>query len=577
MTVRPQILAVSAAVLASLLPVRVGADAIVWSQAMLAPTIAEIFVEDDRVRVELEIGEADLDAFRNLLPDELYEQLGHPATPWSDRLERFFANDFVIVGDDGPPLVGRIVEMSLRPRIRRDEVTGEALPAGEIEAVTVFVRLEYPLKEMPASLTFLGLRGPKPAGIGFVVYHNGVPVNDFRYLSPAQTLELDWDDPWYSHFSRRSLRRQYFAPMSGFLYVELYEVRKEIIARPRDLQSFVDLGLAGRETIPIDMQAELKRKVAAFLREHHTVTIDGRTIQPELAQVNFLERSLRTSRVIDPPVELDLDAAMLGVIFVYPTDGLPQHVTMDWDLWNERIRQIPVSAVDQAGPLPSILEPDWHVLEWTNFLKNPELPTLAVIAPPASAWARGLWRARWLLVAAAGVGLAMCLRGWQRGASPRRLAATASLLLLLTLGLLAWGRGAAVSPDRFEQLVSNLLHNVYRAFDYRAEEQIYDVLARTVQGDLLERIYLETQRGLELVNQGGARAKVKDIELIELEAVPGEDGGFVAEATWVVRGSVGHWGHLHERTNRYRAELDVRPVDGAWKIAGLELLQEERL
>jgi hypothetical protein len=34
---------------------------------------------------------------------------------------------------------------------------------------------------------------------------------------------------------------------------------------------------------------------------------------------------------------------------------------------------------------------------------------------------------------------------------------------------------------------------------------------------------------------------------------------------------------VHERRNRYRAELDVTPVDGAWKLVDLEILQEERL
>ena len=36
------------------------------------------------------------------------------------------------------------------------------------------------------------------ATIGFVCYHEGVPVNDFRYLSEEVTLDLDWDDPWFS-------------------------------------------------------------------------------------------------------------------------------------------------------------------------------------------------------------------------------------------------------------------------------------------------------------------------------------------------------------------------------------------
>ena len=50
--------------------------------------------------------------------------------------------------------------------------------------------------------------------------------------------------------------------------------------------------------------------VAEFLREHHRVEIDGRVVEGELARVNFLERTLRTSRVIDPPEELDVHSAM---------------------------------------------------------------------------------------------------------------------------------------------------------------------------------------------------------------------------------------------------------------------------
>ncbi len=46
------------------------ADAIIITKAMTASTIAEIFVENDHVRVELEIGVGDLEAFRNLLPND---------------------------------------------------------------------------------------------------------------------------------------------------------------------------------------------------------------------------------------------------------------------------------------------------------------------------------------------------------------------------------------------------------------------------------------------------------------------------------------------------------------------------
>jgi hypothetical protein len=554
------------------------ADAIVRSQAMFASTIAEFMVEEEGIELELEIGLTDLEAFRNLLPDEIYQELGHPPSPFEDRLRAFFSEDLALIPDGGEPLPGRVLEMGPRQRVRRDEITAEPLPPMEgEEELVIAVRIAYPLPGRPRTLAIASSLATRAASVGFVLYDRGIAVNDFRYLVPAQTLTFDWEDPWYSRFDARALRRAYFAPMSGFLYVEPFEVRKEIILRPVDLQDWIDLGLEGRETIPVEVQAELERQVAEFLRARQRVVIDGREIEPDLARINFLERTLKTSRVVEPREELDIYSATLGAIFVYPTEGLPQRVTMEWDLFNEKITRVPGAAVDQAGPLPTILEPNFPVLEWQNFLKNPELPTLTALAPPPSALERALGWPRWVL-------LTVCaLLVFWRGRlvlrrQPAPVLGLVTALALLAAGASLWlGRDAGLSDDRAGEVVSGLLHNIYRAFDFREEEQIYDVLERSVEGDLLTRIYLETRRGLELANQGGARAKVKAIELVELEAESSGGGAFVARATWNVAGSVGHWGHVHERANQYQAEMSIAPVGGSWKLTGLEILLEERI
>jgi hypothetical protein len=164
-----------------------------------------------------------------------------------------------------------------------------------------------------------------------------------------------------------------------------------------------------------------------------------------------------------------------------------------------------------------------------------------------------------------------------RGLAKRGLAVLL-VLMLLAGGSLALALPTRMTAERSEEIVAGLLHNVYRAFDFRSEENIYDVLDQSVSGDLLTEIYLETRRGLELASQGGARAKVKAIEMLEVEPrrLRGEQG-FVARALWNVAGSVGHWGHIHTRTNQYEAELTIQPVAGAWKVTNLEILQEERL
>jgi hypothetical protein len=565
------------------LPLAAHADAIMVSRAMTATTIAEFFVEHDHVHVELEIGVQDLEAFRNLLPDPVYEQLGGAPEPLAQRLTRFFREDLVVRAEGGEPLPGRLRRAAPRPRVRRDEVTGEPLPEQGDEEMVVFAVLEYPFEGRPASLSFaLPARGGTRtlANVGFVAYHLDLPVNDFRYLAGDAVLDLDWEDPWYSRFRSRNLRRQYDAPIHAFLYVEPYEVRIEIIARPLDLQRWIDLGVEGRSTIPPELQPELERRVAGFLAEHLDLTVDGEPTTPTLDRIHFLRRTLRTSRVIDPREELDVFSATLGIIFVAQrSEPLPQQATLTWSLFDDRIRRVPAAATDEAGPLPTVLQPDDRVLRWQNFLKNPTLPTLAEVAapprfPPA---ALGLASAGGLLVSLLlGVRL---VRGARRGERPGRgTMAWTGLLVAGGLALLLLARGSAVDDARAQQVVGALLHNVYRAFDFRDESAIYDVLARSVAGELLAHTYLETRRGLELASQGGARVKVEAIELVSVAARPlGDRRGFLARCSWNVRGSVGHWGHIHQRTNQYEAELAVEPIGGDWKITGLELFQEQRL
>ena len=134
------------------------------------------------------------------------------------------------------------------------------------------------------------------------------------------------------------------------------------------------------------------------------------------------------------------------------------------------------------------------------------------------------------------------------------------------------------SDEEGRSVVAGLLENVYRAFDRRDEGLIYDTLSRSAHGDLLADIYLETRRALEIRNQGGARARVTGVEMVGMDREDLADGeGFRTECVWNVSGSVGHCGHLHERRNQYEAVLTVQPVEGVWKITGLELLSEKRL
>jgi len=78
---------------------------------------------------------------------------------------------------------------------------------------------------------------------------------------------------------------------------------------------------------------------------------------------------------------------------------------------------------------------------------------------------------------------------------------------------------------------------------------------------------------------GGAQAKVKQIEVLQADAQESkkQTGALDVRTHWTAIGSVGHWGHIHTRQNVYDAIMTIAVVDGAWKIIGLEVLEEKRV
>jgi len=565
------------------------ADALVVTRAMQASTIAEVFIEGERIRVEIEVGLADVDSFANVLPDNLHEKITGRAQPFQERLRTFFDSDWKIRAD-GQSLVGRLERVILAKRVVRDEVTGEALAAqpGDAESV-VSVTLLYQLASRPRTLTILPPRvgDQVTASIGFVCYHDGLPVNDFRYLSGEVTLDLDWSDPWYSRFRHPNLRRQFDAPLSVYLYIEPYEVRQEIIVRPKDLQEWVDLGLRDDGVIPVDRQEELKKRIAQFLSEKNPVFIDGRRAQGQLDRIHFIHRTLRTTGIIEPPVDLDATSATLGVIFVYPVDALPDKVSMKWELFSPKIQSIPAVASDEAGGLPSKVTPDDPVLVWKNYLTNPTNPQMMSIAQPPTQRRFAIP----LFSALCGVALVVMLivlgRQWSKGRGFSRLALITSTALF-AVGMMALPSAKLNVVNRFaeqesltenaaRELLAALLHNVYRSFDHHDESLIYDRLEKSIAGELLSDVYLETRKSMEVKNQGGLRISVKEVVVTELELTSEEGLESTFRCRWRVAGWIGHWGHVHARANEHVALITVAPRDGRWKIAGIDMLDEQAL
>ncbi|MFM7050818.1 MAG: hypothetical protein ACKOYN_01605 [Planctomycetota bacterium] len=143
----------------------------------------------------------------------------------------------------------------------------------------------------------------------------------------------------------------------------------------------------------------------------------------------------------------------------------------------------------------------------------------------------------------------------------------------------------ALAPAAAAATFESLQANIYRAFDYEAEGAVYDALARSVSGELLEETYLGVRRALVMEEEGGAISRVVLVRPIatrvisqgELEVDGRAEQAFTVEATWQVDGRVTHWGHSHDRTNEYDGRFTVAAGREGWRIHDAEVTRQERV
>jgi hypothetical protein len=134
------------------------------------------------------------------------------------------------------------------------------------------------------------------------------------------------------------------------------------------------------------------------------------------------------------------------------------------------------------------------------------------------------------------------------------------------------------SDQEAKRVLRGLMLNTYRAFMLDDEEAVYDVLARSVAGDYLSEVYLESREALRMDDGDAAVSIVDRLDVKSVESMTrSRDGAVTIVANWEVYGSVFHWGHIHFRCNTYRARVTIVPAEGYWKVTDLQVLDQERV
>ncbi len=569
------------------------ADLMPLNGAAVAPNIAEITIQDDGVLVKLEVYVGDLGVFRDLLPNEFLKSDTSERPSLGERLGKFSREGLQIVAD-GTRLTPQLLVAEPRTRVDRSAALASAqnalsqlpVPKSPEDKRVFYAELKYPFETRPDSLVFVPPTKPNgfvKASIGFIAFHETVPVIDFRYLSGPETLRLDWNDPWYTRFDNKNLKRHHASALMTFLYVEPREVRHETLIRVRDLGDWTELGLAETDILDAEAQNAVKDAARTFFLAKNPVVIDGEPVKAASSRVEFLVVSASGLQIVENGDSLDLPNAILGVILTFPVPAFPQNVTVDWELFNERNTSIRATATDPAGPFLNLISLESPTIAWKNYLRTYEEPKVtAVVVPVQNYFQVPLLSAVLVIASVIAAGFAIGRRGAMRA---------------VYLGLS--GVGLTIAALSTSVLVSNITNPLDRLPDAQTSSRIFTAilenvntanlettterrnqeLGAVVSTNAMDEVAGELDRALAIRVAGGGLARVDlvhDVTLKDIRSL--ENGsGFQALASWNVRASAGHWGHNHKRSVSYRALVELTEEANAWKLAAITVVDAKQL
>ncbi len=446
----------------------------------------------------------------------------------AERHKKYLLDGLIVRDADGNRLEGRVVNLEM------PALPAEGLPVVDLMATTIVYHLEYPLAKPPTHLTFQqhfgGDSNVIPAIVSLVVTREGLPPEPPRNIpgdENAETVSFDWNetarpvsDDYAEAQARAEEKRKQdmgitsYSATYTFVYIQNEEVRVEILMPLLTLEMWQTVARTNGDFLEVAEQLAARGPLEKFFTEQNELKIDGVVVKPKLDRLDFYGVDFKDFAMRAEARRLSAWTARVGAILVYSTKGAPGHVDLKWTLFNREM--LAARAVIFAYDKGS---------RFTFLARDPVFK-------------------------------------WDNLGAPPLPAATA----------------ISTGEKSREAVAEALLRNVYRAFDYHSESDIYDALARSVQGDLLADLYLKIKQGLIMQEQGAAVARVQDVKVIKAEAAESKNkNGFAERVTWQVEGTVEHWGHIHLRVNEYCADLEIDPAGGSWKITALEVSRQSQV
>ena len=560
------------------------------------------YVSKSRVSARLTIFVEDLYLFHEMEPDDEDRLYSADLEPARMAHKQFLLDRVKILNADGQPLPSRVVEVSA---LGIDE---KGWSVDKLMDHTIDYDLEFDLSEAPEYLTIVqdivDANFVFRSELRLVVRQEGQANLSTSILRPGDpyTVRFDWSagqpgleaseeeiEKWLNRDREATLGITSYDSVYSFLYITRREVRHEILIPLGTLARIFEIPRADPDFLTIAEQETARALIEQYYAEGNPIKIDGIDVAPIADRIDFYGLSLKDFAQRAEPRDVSMASGRVGIILAYPCKGEPNRVELTWTKFTSDIRKVEtvVFTPGESSKFEFSRFKEENTFTWLNPEQQDQqdLGPIAADLPPQKfyPWLAAIIILGWLGMLAF-IPACRARRSMALGSGIAALLPAMVICFSTNLWLpIPWDKPPSISQSQQENVFKTLLSNVYRAFDYRDNEEVYDCLAQSVTGELLSDVYLEIRNGLEVQEQGGAVALVDDIEFLDVtpaldfmehEASP---PAYLVECRWNVSGTIEHWGHIHRRKNQYLGIFKVRPSEGDWRLVDLDLKQEERL
>lgn len=555
-------------------------------------------VRTNEVQIEIAVMLEDLVMFHSLKPDANTTYSAPDLRTAAGKHEAFLLKYFTVRDEQGRRLEGKIEDRDL------SVIPDAGVPQVELMKRRASYQLRYALKEdRPRFLTFMQEFGGKkslfPSTMEMGLLQAGVWHSKPVRLNAGMphSVEFDWENPpqgtpqsWREIREKRDalfkkkLGIISYTGLYSFIYLNDQEVRHEILVPLLTLETWLPLERADEEYITVAEQEAAREKIAEWARTGNPVEIDGIPVKPILERLQFFGLDIADFAQDSKPRRVSAYQARLGIILTYPAKAPPNRVRLTWNTYNKTAPFLRSVVYDRdAEPTEEYFVKDQPRWEWTREGDPPEAHNFSFDINNLPHRRSIGWLSLGLLVIAP---IATIILALLKNNTFRNLGTGLGMgLLLLIVAVILYKSGPQLKlgEKAFERDLAlhstALLQNVYRAYDYREEGDVYDALAHSVSGPLLEDLFLKIQDGLRMQEQGGAVARVKKVTVRQIQSVPdATENGLAVDCTWRVTGTVEHWGHIHTRENEYSARIHIDTTSEArGRITHFEVIDEKRV